>query len=263
MTFWQAAVLAVIEGITEFLPISSTGHMIIASSAMGIAHAEFTKVFIVCIQFGAILSVVALYWRRFFQSFDFYAKLLVAFLPAAVFGKLFAKRIDAFLDHVVVVAAALFIGGVVLIFIDRFFQRPPEKSRDLSYASAFKIGLFQTIAFVPGVSRAAATIIGGLFQGLDRKSAAEFSFLLAVPTMLAATLYKFYQFHGQGIGFSGHEIKLLILGNAVAFIVAWLAVKSFIGYLGKHGFQIFGYYRVLLGGAILVLKFAGFPLSIL
>lgn len=264
MSYAQALILAVIEGITEFLPISSTGHMIVASSAMGIAQQEFTKFFTICIQFGAILSVVVLYWRRFIQSFDFYLKLFVGFLPAMVLGKLLDNQIDAFLENVVVAAVSLLIGGFLLLFVDSWFKETEEKGRtDVSYPAAFKIGLFQTIAMVPGVSRSAATIIGGLTQKLTRRAAAEFSFFLAVPTMFAATCYKLYQFRRDGFVFDPKQINLLIVGNVVAFIVAMLAIRSFIDYLNRHGFRLFGYYRIALGLAILILHFAGFKLHLI
>ena len=259
MSHTQALVLSVIEGLTEFLPVSSTGHMIISSSIMGIAEQEFTKFFTICIQFGAILSVVVLYWRRFFQSLDFYLKLFVAFLPAAILGKLLGKPIDALLGNVVVVAASLLIGGIILLFVDGWFRKTKEKGEEgISYPAAFKIGIFQTLAIVPGISRSAATIIGGLTQKLTRQAAAEFSFLLAVPTMFAATCYKLYQFHKLGYHFNTQEVHTLVIGNLAAFVVALLAIKSFIGYLNRHGFRLFGYYRIVVGLAILILHFVGF-----
>lgn len=261
MSLWQAVILAVIEGLSEFLPISSTGHMIIASSAMGIAHQEFTKMFTVCIQFGAILSVIVLYWRRFFRSAAFYAKLLVAFLPAAVIGKLLNDRIDLLLENVFVVAVALLGGGIVFLFIDRWFQVPTNSAReDVSYRTAFWVGCFQTIAMIPGVSRSAATIIGGLAQNLTRKAAAEFSFFLAVPTMFAAACYKLYVFYRHGERLGGHVTGLLLIGNLIAFGVALLAIKSFIAYLSHHGFRIFGYYRILLGLVLIGLHVSGIRL---
>lgn len=264
MSYAQALILAVIEGVTEFLPISSTGHMIIGSSAMGIAQQEFTKFFTICIQFGAILSVVVLYWRRFVQSFDFYLKLFVGFLPAAVLGKLLGEHIDALLENVVVVAAALLVGGIILLFVDNWFRETEEKgATEASYPAALKIGFFQTIAMVPGVSRSAATIIGGLAQKMTRRAAAEFSFFLAVPTMFAAACYKLYRFHQNGFVFDSQEIRLLVAGNLAAFIVAMLAIRSFIGYLNRHGFRLFGYYRIALGLAILILHFAGFKLHLI
>lgn len=263
MSYLQAVLLAVIEGVTEFLPVSSTGHMIIGSSVMGIAQEEFTKFFTICIQLGAILSVVVLYWRRFIQSWGFYLKLFVAFLPAAVFGKLLGRQIDLLLGNVVVVAVSLLAGGVVLLFVDRWFRATEEAGEtEVSYPVAFKIGLFQTIAMVPGVSRSAATIIGGLTQKLTRRAAAEFSFLLAVPTMFAATCYKLYQFHRDGYSFDAAQIRVLAIGNVIAFMVAMLAIRSFIAYLNRHGFRVFGYYRIAVGIAILVLHFVGFKLHL-
>src|SRR6478609_2692217 len=191
MTIIHAVILAIVEGLTEFLPVSSTGHMIIASSMMGIASDEFVKMFTVAIQLGAILSVIVLYWRKFIQSFQFYLTLLVAFIPAAIFGKLFNDQIDALLENALVVGITLFLGGIVLLFIDKWFNGT-ETNDEVTYPKALKIGLFQVIAMIPGVSRSAATIIGGMQQKLSRKAAAEFSFFLAVPTMFAATAYKLY-----------------------------------------------------------------------
>lgn len=263
MTYIEAIILAIIEGITEFLPISSTGHMIIASSLMGIAEDSFTKTFTVSIQLGAILSVIMLYWKRFFQSVDFYKKLFVAFLPAIVFGKLLDDYIDSLLGNVYVVAFMLLIGGVFLLFINFIIkEKPEEQKEDVSYRSAFIIGLFQCIAMVPGVSRSAATIVGGLLQNLTRKAAAEFSFFLAVPTMFAATVYKLYKFYKTGIAVEPHQINMLIIGNIVAFFVAALAIKSFIGYITRHGLQAFGYYRIIVGITIILLLSFGVDLKI-
>jgi undecaprenyl-diphosphatase len=259
MTLIQAVILAVIEGLTEFLPVSSTGHIIIGSSAMGIAHEEFTKVFTVAVQFGAILAVVALYWRRFIQSFPFYLKLFVAFLPAAVLGKILNSRIDLLLENVLVVAVSLLVGGVVFLFIDRWFPGA-EGQEDPSYASAFKIGLFQVIAMIPGVSRSAATIIGGLQQKLTRKGAAEFSFFLAVPTIFAAAVYKIFAFYQAGYRLDEGQWNLLLAGNLAAFAVAVLAIKSFIALLNRHGFRLFGYYRIVVG--LVLITFWLFRLSV-
>jgi undecaprenyl-diphosphatase len=264
MNTFQAIILAFVEGITEFLPVSSTGHMIIASSVMGIATNDFCKLFTIAIQFGAILSVMVLYWRKFFQSVDFYLKLFVAFIPAVVFGKLLNDFIDSLLENVLVVAVTLFVGGVILLYVDKWFRADDENTNEkkISFADAFKIGLFQCIAMIPGVSRSAATIIGGLSRHLNRQQAAEFSFFLAVPTMFAATVFKMYKFYKAGGGFTGEEINLLLLGNAAAFIVAMLAIKGFISFLTKHGFRWFGYYRIAVGTLILVLYFLGVPLNI-
>jgi undecaprenyl-diphosphatase len=263
MSTLQAIILAIIEGITEFLPISSTGHMIIASSFMGIASDEFTKIFTVCIQFGAILSVIALYYKKFLKSVDFYLKLFVAFIPAAVIGKLLNDYIDQLLESVVTVGITMFLGGIILLFVDKWFKDSNDtKEQEISFLSAFKIGLFQTIAMVPGVSRSAASIIGGLTQKLNRKNAAEFSFFLAVPTMFAATVYKLYKFMKAGSGFGEGQITLLVLGNVIAFVVALIAIKSFIAFLTQNGFKVFGYYRIIIGLIILVLYFSGYQLSI-
>lgn len=263
MSFLDALILAIVEGLTEFLPVSSTGHMIIASSVLGIASDPFTKMFTVAIQLGAILSVLVLYWKRFFQSVDFYFKLLVAFLPAMVLGFLFNDVIDQLLERVEVVAIMLIIGGIIFLFIDKLFHESEETgSNEVSYKTALKVGLFQTIAMIPGVSRSAATIIGGLTQKLNKKTAAEFSFFLAVPTMLAATSYKLLKFYIEGYTFGSHEISVLLFGNVAAFIVAILAIKSFISYLTSHGFKLFGYYRIALGIIILALYWLGIDLSI-
>jgi undecaprenyl-diphosphatase len=257
MDYIQAVVLAIIEGITEFLPISSTGHMIIASSFFGIAHDDFTKLFTIVIQLGAILSVVVLYFKRFFQTLDFYFKLLVAFIPAVVFGLLFSKKIDALLENPVTVAVSLVLGGIILLKVDDWFTQKEEtqETEKISYATAFKIGLFQCLAMIPGVSRSGASIIGGMSQKLSRTTAAEFSFFLAVPTMLGATVKKCYDYYKDGFVLSHDQINFLIIGNVVAFIVAMLAIKSFIGYLSKHGFKMFGYYRIVAGLAILLIHY--------
>jgi undecaprenyl-diphosphatase len=260
----DAILLAIVEGLTEFLPVSSTGHMIITSSLLGIASDPFTKTFTVAIQFGAILSVLVLYWKRFFKSFAFYFKLLVAFLPAAVLGFALGDQIDSLLERVDVVGYALVLGGVIFLFVDRYFADSESfGDSEVSYPTALKIGLFQTLALVPGVSRSAATIIGGLTQKLNKKTAAEFSFFLAVPTMLAATGYKLLKFFLEGNEFGQNEITLLAIGNIVAFLVALLAIRSFIGFLTRHGFRWFGYYRIVVGGIILVLYYIGIELSVI
>jgi undecaprenyl-diphosphatase len=261
MNLLQAIVLAIIEGLTEFLPVSSTGHMIIGSSAMGIASHPFVKVFTVAIQFGAILSVLVLYWRRFLQNFGFYVKLFVAFLPAAVFGLLFKKRIDALLENIVVVALALIAGGVIFLLLDGYFARRSQRDTsvdDVSLPKALRIGFFQVISMVPGVSRSAATIIGGLTQGLSPTTAAEFSFFLAVPTMFAATCKSLWDYVDEGGRFSSQELLLLAVGNVVAFAVAMLAIRSFVRFLTKNGFRIFGYYRIVAGVIILILWKLGY-----
>ncbi|MCF0050701.1 undecaprenyl-diphosphate phosphatase [Dyadobacter chenwenxiniae] len=258
MSIWQAIILAIVEGITEFLPVSSTGHMIIASSFMGISHLEFTKMFTVNIQFGAILSVLVLYWKRFFQTTDFYFKLFVAFLPAAIIGFLLNDFIDAMLENVVVVAVSLLVGGIILIFIDRI-ANDNTREREISYFDALKIGFFQCIAMIPGVSRSASTIIGGMLQGLSRKQAAEFSFFLAVPTMAAAGGYKLLKTYDT---IQAEDIKVLLIGNLVAFVVAMLAIKFFISFLTKYGFKVFGYYRIILGLILLGLLASGYKLDV-
>ena len=265
MDYLQAIILAIIEGITEFLPISSTGHMIITSSFFGIAQEEFTKLFTVVIQLGAILSVVVLYFKRFFQTIDFYFKLLVAFIPAVIFGLLFGKKIDALLENPVTVAISLVIGGVILLKVDDWFSNSQETQNtdSISYSTAFKIGLFQCLAMIPGVSRSGASIIGGMSQKLSRTTAAEFSFFLAVPTMLGATVKKCYDYYKDGFVLSDDQINLLLIGNVVGFIVAMLAIKSFIGYLSKHGFKMFGYYRIVAGLAILFIHFFVMKLTVI
>lgn len=260
MSIFEAIILAIIEGLTEFLPVSSTGHMIIGSAIMGIEDNPFVKMFNVAIQFGAILSVVVLYRRRFFKSFDFYLKLFVAFLPAAVIGFLLNDYIDMLMENVLVVAAMLVLGGIILLFVDKWFIGG-EIDFDVNYREAFSIGLFQVIAMIPGVSRSAATIIGGLTQKLTRKAAAEFSFFLAVPTMFAATGYKMLKYYKE-TGFESKDFNVLIIGNIVAFVVALLAIRSFVNYVTKYGFKVFGYYRIVLGVAIIVLYWMGYELKI-
>ena len=258
MTLAQTILIAVVEGLTEFLPVSSTGHMIIAQKLLGIdSSLDFVKVFTVNIQFGAILSVVVLYWRRFFQSWDFYWKLFVAFLPAAVFGFLLSERIDRLLDSVFVVALMLVLGGVIMLFVDKWFNRP-EANQAVDWKRAVKIGFFQCIAMVPGVSRSMSTIVGGMSTGLSRKNAAEFSFFLAVPTMAAAAGYKLLKCVTDPAMVSTltDNLVTLLIGNVVAFLVALAAIKFFIGFLTRHGFKAFGYYRIVTGIVILVLIFA-------
>ena len=262
MTLLDSIILGAIEGITEFLPISSTGHMIIASSLMGIASDPFTKMFTVAIQFGAILSVIVLYWKRFFQSIAFYLKLFVAFIPAAIAGFFFSDTIDALLERVDVVGYTLLLGGIFFLFVDKIFEGNEKSEKEVDYPGAFKIGVFQIIAMIPGVSRSAATIIGGLSQKLNKKTAAEFSFFLAVPTMFAATVWKLFGYIKDGGTFGSAEISLFVVGNVVAFIVAIIAIKSFIAFLTRHGFKIFGYYRILVGLTILILYYLGIELSV-
>ncbi|MFQ3575648.1 MAG: undecaprenyl-diphosphate phosphatase [Cytophagales bacterium] len=253
MDLFQAVVLAIIEGITEYLPISSTGHMIIASHFMGISGDDFTKLFTIAIQFGAILSIVVLYWKKFLnlKDYSFYLKLLVAFIPAVVLGKLLNELIDQFLESVQTVAIMLIVGGVFLLFVDKIWKNNENEEPNLK--KSFFIGLFQCIAMIPGVSRSAATIVGGMSQGLSRKTAAEFSFFLAVPTMFAAGVYKLYKYFKETGGFKGEELQLFLIGNVVAFVVALFAVKFFVSFLQKRGFVIFGYYRIALGILLLFL----------
>lgn len=262
MDFFEAIILAIIEGLTEFLPVSSTGHMIIASTFMGIASDDFTKLFTVAIQFGAILSVVVVYFRRFLQSWNFYAKLVVAFIPTGIIGLLLKSHIDALLENVWVVATSLLVGGVVLLFVDKWFARnETEGTEEVSYKTGFIIGIIQSIAMVPGVSRSAATIIGGLTQKLTRKAAAEFSFFLAVPTMFAATAKSIWDEKELLLQSSNNEWVLLLIGNLVAFVVAYVAIRSFISYLSKNGFRVFGYYRILLGATLIILLMCGVNLQ--
>jgi len=264
MNIFEAIILAIIEGLTEFLPVSSTGHMIIASSLMGIQSNDFVKLFTVAIQLGTILSVVVLYFKRFFKSITFYIKLVAAFIPAAIFGLLFSSKIDELLESPLTVAITLLLGGIVLLFIDKLFKEGEiDNSDDITYLTAFKIGLFQCIAMIPGVSRSAASIIGGMTQKLTRKAAAEFSFFLAVPTMFGATAKKMLDFYQDGHVITGEEINLLIIGNVVGFVVALIAIKSFIGYLSKHGFKVFGIYRIVVGGIILALLLSGNNLQVM
>ncbi len=246
------------------MPVSSTGHMILASAFMGIGSDDFTKLFIIAIQLGAILSVFALYFKRFFQSVDFYIKLIVAFIPAAVLGMLLSDTIDDLLESPLAVAISLLVGGVILLFVDRWFgDAQIDSVDDVSYLDAFKIGCFQCLAMIPGVSRSGATIVGGMSQKMSRKVAAEFSFFLAVPTMLGATLKKTMDYFQMHDSITADQINLLILGNIVAFIVAALVIKGFIGFLNKHGFRIFGWYRIIVGSAILLLLALGIDLKVL
>jgi undecaprenyl-diphosphatase len=259
MSIWEVVILAIVEGLTEFLPVSSTGHMIIASSILGISQLEITKLLTVNIQFGAILAVVVLYWRNFLQSLDFYYKLLAAFIPAAIIGFLLNDFIDSLLENVMVVAIMLILGGFILIVVDKWLEN--RKFDDtITIPKAVKIGLFQCIAMVPGVSRSAATIIGGMTQGLSKKTAAEFSFFLAVPTMFAASAYKLLKSYKS---IQPEHISLLLIGNLVAFAVAMLAIKFFISFLMKNGFKIFGYYRIALGIVILLFIAFGQKISVI
>ncbi len=284
MSIIDAIIIAIVEGLTEFLPVSSTGHMIITSSLLGTHQDEFTKVFEIAIQLGAILAVVVLYWKKFFQfnRYDFYLKLIVGVIPALGLGFLFGDAIEAMLESPTVVAVSLLLGGIVLLYIDKWFNQPITKSSDilatettkaelieadekLSYKKSFLIGMWQVLAMIPGVSRSAASIIGGMQQKLTRNFAAEFSFFLAVPTMFAATAYSlFLKKWGESANEKrGYELILessqntnaFIIGNVVAFVVAVLAIKFFINYLKKYGFKVFGIYRVIVGIILLILIF--------
>lgn len=252
MTLIQSIVIAIIEGLTEFLPVSSTGHMILASAAMNIHDDAFVKTFEIVIQLGAILAIVLLYAKRFMQGLTIYYKLTTAFIPTAIIGFLAYDIIKAHLFNPIVVSVSLIIGGVILIIIDRKVVAQKSKTEDLeniSYKNAFFIGLIQCFSMVPGTSRAAATIVGGVFNGLDKKQATEFSFLLAVPTMFAATGYDLLK---SEIVFSTEEIKLLVIGLVVAFISAWIAVKLFLKIVSNYGFKHFGYYRIIIGVLFLI-----------
>jgi undecaprenyl-diphosphatase len=238
--------------------------MILGSSLMGIQSDNFVKLFTVAIQLGAILSVIVLYFKRFFQTIGFYFKLLVAFLPAVFFGLLLSDKIDQLLESPLGVAIALLIGGIVLLFVDNWFKNGNiDNTDDISYATAFKIGLFQCISMIPGVSRSASTIVGGMSQKLSRKAAAEFSFFLAVPTMFGATAKKLFDFYQDGFVISQEQVNLLLIGNIVAFIVAMLAIRYFITFLQTRGFRIFGWYRIIVGGIILILLLSGYDLQVI
>lgn len=258
MSIFEAVIIAIIEGITEFLPVSSTGHMIIAQALLKMPEGDaFTKTYTIAIQLGAILSVVVLYWKKFFdfKKWHFYLKLIVAVIPALLLGLLFADQIDSLLDSPLTVAIMLLAGGIILLFIDSIFNKGTiGEEETVSFRKAFIIGIWQCVAMIPGVSRSAASIIGGMQQKLTRNLAAEFSFFLAVPTMCAATGYKLLQEYKN---IRVEEVKLLLLGNVVAFIVAVLAIKFFIGFLQKHGFRFFGYYRIIAGIILLILIFNG------
>ena len=281
MTILETIIIAIVEGLTEFLPVSSTGHMVITQNLLGVESTVFVKAFTFIIQFGAILSVVVLYWKRFFRlnrtpapegasafkkflhKYDFYWKLFVAFIPAAVFGLLFSDAIDAMLESVTVVAVTLILGGIFMLFCDKIFNKGSEET-ELTEKRAFNIGLFQCISMIPGVSRSMATIVGGMSQKLTRKNAAEFSFFLAVPTMLAATMFKMIGLITDEASFNvlKENLDILIIGNAVAFIVAMLAIKFFISFVTKYGFKAFGWYRIIIGAIILLMLMTGHNLTI-
>lgn len=263
MDLLQAILIAIVEGLTEYLPVSSTAHMIFTSSFFGIQNDDFVKLFQVAIQFGAILAVVVLYWKKFFDftKINFYIKLACAVLPALVLGKLFDDKIEAVLGNPIPIAVVLIVGGVVLLFIDSRFNNPTiAKEEDITIKKAVTIGFWQCLAMMPGTSRSAASIIGGMQQGLTRETAAEFSFFLAVPTMLAVTTYSLFLKTYEASQLKGYElvtqssenIKLFLIGNVVAFIVAIIAIKFFIGIIKKYGFKPWGYYRIIAGVGLLI-----------
>jgi len=260
MTLFQSIVIAIVEGLTEFLPVSSTGHMIIAERLLHVTETDFVKVFTVAIQLGAILSVIVLYWKKFFDfsKWQFYVKLIIGVIPALILGFLFSKKIDVMLDSATTVAVALLVGGIILLFVDKLFTRPRIHSEaEIKPKNAFIIGIWQCLAMIPGVSRSAASIIGGMQQKLTRSEAAEFSFFLAVPTMLAATGYKLLKYYKESGGFSKEEIKLLAVGNIVAFLVAIVAIKFFINFVKRYGFKVWGIYRIIVGVVLLLLIWRG------
>ncbi|WP_298650562.1 undecaprenyl-diphosphate phosphatase [uncultured Proteiniphilum sp.] len=294
MSILEAIIIAVVEGLTEFLPVSSTGHMIITQALLGMESTDFVKAFTVIIQFGAILSVAVLYWKRFFRlnpiiifdkeavrgmragervwtyltrfihKFDFYWKLFIAVIPAGVIGLLLGDQIDALLENVTVVAVMLVVGGIFMLFVDRWFNKPSQQ-QSIGWKRALTIGFFQCIAMIPGVSRSMATIVGGMTTRLTRKNAAEFSFFLAVPTMAAAAGYKLYQLLKDPLNAAmlKENMVLLLLGNVVAFIVAILAIRFFIDFLTRYGFKAFGVYRIIVGAILLVLVFSGVSLTMI
>jgi len=264
MTLFQNIIISIVEGLTEFLPVSSTGHMIIAQKILAMESTEFVKVFTVNIQFGAILSVIVLYWKRFFQTWDFYWKLLIAVFPALIIGFLLSEKIDSLLENVMVVAVMLVLGGVFMLFVDKWFNYP-DKDQEMDWKRSLKIGFFQCIAMIPGVSRSMATIVGGMSTKLTRKNAAEFSFFLAVPTMAAAGGYKLLKLimDPQGAAMLSDNLVALLIGNIVAFLVAIAAIKFFIAFLTKYGFKAFGYYRIVVGLAIIIMTLLGYDLSVI
>lgn len=259
MTWLQTIILAIVEGLTEFLPISSTGHMALVSAFMGIEQEAFTKLFIECIQFGTILSVVVLYWRKFldFKKLNLYIKLVIAFIPAAVIGILLKKHIDSVLENPLFIAGVMFAGGIVLLFVDNWFNRPVTDTEEkITYKQSFIVGCFQVLSIIfPGLSRSASTIIGGLQQKMTRQVAAEFSFFLAVPTLAGAFVKSLWDAYKETPELlqDSHNITMLVVGNLIGFVVAMFAIKGFIGYLSKHGFKLFGWYRIIIGGLIIIL----------
>ncbi len=279
MDIFQSIIIAIVEGLTEFLPVSSTGHMIITQEMLGVESTTFVKAFTFIIQFGAILSVVCLYWKRFFRlkpvpegkkgleafltRYDFYWKLFLGFLPAAVFGLLLSDFIDAMLESVAVVAVMLVLGGVLMLFVDKWFAKNEGRQTAMTERRSVIIGLYQCISMIPGVSRSMATIVGGMQQGLSRKDAAEFSFFLAVPTMFAASVYKMWTLLREPASMQqlSDNWVVLVVGMVVAFIVAMLAIKGFVSYVTKYGFKAFGWYRIIVGGAIIIMLLCGMSLE--
>jgi len=252
MTYFQALIIAIIEGLTEFLPVSSTGHMILASSLMKIQNRQFAETFEIVIQLGAILAVLCIYIKRFFIGINIYLKLFVAFLPTGVIGLLAYKTIKLYLFNPYVVSISLIIGGFVLLLLDKWGAEKKstyKEIEDISFINAIKIGLIQCVSMIPGVSRSAATIFGGIFSGFNRQQAAEFSFLLAIPTMFAASGYDLLK---EKDNIHSEDISVLLFGALIAFIVAFLAVKAFVNFLNQYGFKHFGYYRIALGIVFLI-----------
>lgn len=264
MNYFEAIILAIIEGLTEFLPVSSTGHLILGSALMGLESSAFVKLFTIVIQLGTILSVLVLYWKRFFKSIDFYYKLIVAAIPASILGLLLNDFIDSLLESPMMVAIMLVVGGIILLFVDKWFNKPTlDNSDNISYKQALIIGFYQCLALIPGTSRSASTIVGGMAEKLTRRAAAEFSFFLAIPMMLGASIVKLYKFIKVGHVFTGEEINLLIIGNLVGFVVAIVAIKTFIDILTRYGFKIFGWYRIVLGIVIIAMLLNGHSLQII
>ncbi len=253
MQYWEAILLAIVEGLTEFLPVSSTGHLILSSAVLGLEPDEFVKMFTVAVQPGAIAAVLVLYWRKFFQTLNFYWILFVAFIPAAIFGLAFSDTIDNLLESPLGVAISLVIGGGVFLFIDKWFENN-EKNPDtnVDWKKALVVGFFQVLSLIPGTSRSGATIVGGLVAKLNRKQAAEFSFFLAVPTLFAATGYKCLKYQSE-VGFNWNDMNLLLVGNLFSFVVAIFAIKGFIKFLTSKGFKLFGWYRIILGSIIILI----------
>jgi len=286
MTTTEAVILGIVEGLTEFLPVSSTGHMMLTQALLKLHSSNFNKIFLINIQFGAILSVVFLYWRRFFQSLDFYYKLLVAFIPSAVLGLLLKKHIDILLSSITTVAISWLVGGIILVLVDRLFKKQIEDAAkfedtvlvksinefgvevtreelvpiEVSWRQAFIIGCYQVVAMIPGVSRSAATIIGGMTQKFNIKVAAEFSFFLGVPTVFAAAALETFKGFNDIKG--ADDIELLLLGNVISFVIGMIAIKFFIDLISRFGLKFFGYYRIILGAIILILLATGHKLEI-